>query len=305
MTVPQRHITAGDVTPVTIKTESTYGSPTGTSILYGDVAEGGNITLKDTPNPYLSWRYGSRSFNPDNYVTQQNDAAFSASLEVRDVAGWKQIIEYATGAGGTTNEALLDSRTAEIYVKTGATEWKGRAYNGCKTDKLTISADAPGGIVKFEEEVMAKRSSTSTITAAISAWTDTHRAVQWMNGVTLNGADIYPQSFKLTITNNLERNREMNALGATTLTGALLEGRREMELEMDVWMVDLTEINNNISNATVTGNIEIILGLANRVKLTLSGLKYMADGNNTPIIQDKQRQTIRFRVSAMTVATVV
>ena len=88
MTVPQRHITAGDLTPVTIQTESTYGTGSGTDVLYGDVAEGGNFTFKDTANPYINRRYGSRSFDPSDYVTQQKDAAFSASLEVRDDTGW-------------------------------------------------------------------------------------------------------------------------------------------------------------------------------------------------------------------------
>ena len=100
MTLTGRHITAGDLTPVTVQTESTYGTPTGDPILYGDIAEGGNFTMKDTPNPYLSWRYGSRSFNPDNYVTQQKDAGFTASLEVRDVSGWKHAPRPFTSAQG-------------------------------------------------------------------------------------------------------------------------------------------------------------------------------------------------------------
>lgn len=302
MTVPQRHITAGDVTPVIIETESTYGTPSGTAVLYGDVAEGGNITFKDTANPYISWRYGSRSFNPDNYVTQQKDAAFSALLEVRDKSGWEQIIEYATGAGGTSGDPLLSSRTEKFYVKTDTSKWQGRIYKGCKTNTLTISADAPGGIVKFEEDVLASKADPSVITSALFAWNDTNPAVQWMNGVTLNSVDIYPQSFKLTITNNLERERVANIIN--NYTGALPEGRREMELEMDVWMVDLGEINNNINNASVTGDLVITLGITNQVTLTLSGLKYMADGTNTPIIQDKQMQTIKFRVTNIAVATV-
>ena len=294
------HITAGDLTPITIKTESTYGTPTGDYILYGDVAEGGNFTIKSTPNPYLSWRYGSRSYNPDNYVTQQKDAAFSASLEVRDKSGWKQIIEYATGAGGTSGDPSLASRYEVFYVKTGAT-WSGYSFSGCKTDKLTISADAPGGIVKFEEEVMASQDGTQGLGSALSVWSDTSPAVQWMSGITVGGSELYPQSFKLSIANNLERERVPNLGNA--ITGALLEGRREIELEVDVWMEDLTEIIGNINNSNVN-NIVMTLGITNKVRLTMSGVKYMADGNNTPLIQDKQRQTLRSRVANIAVETV-
>ena len=76
MTLSQRHITAGDLTPVTINTESTYGTPNGATTYYGDVAEGGRFTFQDTANPYLAWRYGSRSFDPSDYVTRQKDAGF-------------------------------------------------------------------------------------------------------------------------------------------------------------------------------------------------------------------------------------
>lgn len=299
MTVPQRHITAGDLTPVTIQTESTYGTGSGTDILYGDVAEGGNFTFKDTANPYINWRYGSRSFDPSDYVTQQKDAAFRALLEVRDDDGWEQIITHAVGIGGTTvNDPLLPSRTEEIYVKDG-NRWRGRTYTGCKTDKLTISADAPGGVVKFEEEVLASASSSASINSAKAIWsTSPAPAVQWMNGITLAGNEIYPQSFKLTIANNLDRVRVPNGSG-DAITGSLLEGRRTIEFEADVWMEDLSYIANAINNSTPTSGIVITLGIDYPKRLTLSGVRYMADGTLPSLIQDKQRQTIRLRASSL------
>lgn len=305
MTLTGRHITAGDLTPVTVQTESTYGTPTGDPILYGDIAEGGNFTMKDTPNPYLSWRYGSRSFNPDNYVTQQKDAGFTASLEVRDVSGWKQIIDYAMKplGGGYDLEPMLDARTEAIYVRTGSSAWSGREYNGCKTNKLTISADAPGGIVKFEEEVLASKSTPKTLTGAITAWADTHSAVQWMGGMTFAGASIYPQSFSLTISNNLERIRVPDASG-NAITGALIEGRREVEFEADLWMEDLAQVNNAIDNASISGLCYVTLGITNKVRISLVNPKWIADGNNPSIIQDKQRETIRLRATSISVSTV-
>jgi len=297
MTVPQRHITAGDLTPVTIQTESTYGTGSGTDVLYGDVAESGNFTFKDTANPYLNWRYGSRSFDPADYVTQQKDAAFTASLECRDDTGWGQIITHAVGTGGTTvNDPLLPSRTEEIYVRDGV-RWRGRTYSGCKTDKLTISADAPGGVVKFEEEVMASKSTSASVNSAKAIWSSSPApAIQWMNGITISGNDIYPQSFKLSISNNLDRVRVPNGSG-DAITGALLEGRREIEFEADVWMEDLSYIANAINNSIISGSVVITLGIDYPVTLTLSGCKYMADGTLPALIQDKQRQTIRLRAA--------
>ena len=297
-----RHITAGDLTPVTIQTESTYGTPDGTVTLYGDVAEGGRFTFRDTANPYINWRYGSRSYDPNDYVTRQKDAAFSAVLEVRDAAGWEQIITNAVGIGGTTSgDPLLPSRTEEVCVKDGA-QWSGRAYNGCKTDKLTITADAPGGIVRFTEEVLASKSAPVTKNSAEAAWSSSSApAVQWMNGITVAGTEIYPQSFELSITNNLDRVRAPNPSGEA-ITAALLEGRREIEFQADVWMEDLAYINNAISNADVSGSVVITLGIEEPVTLTLSGVKYMADGTLPDLIQDKQRQTLRFRAADIVVS---
>lgn len=297
-----RHITAGDLTPVTIQTESAYGTPDGPVTLYGDVAEGGRFTFRDTANPYLNWRYGSRSYDPNDYVTRQKDAAFSAVLEVRDVSGWEQIITNAVGIGGTTSgDPLLPSRTEEIYVKDGD-QWSGRAYNGCKTDKLTITADAPGGIVRFTEEVLASKSDPVYKNRAEAAWSSSSApAVQWMNGITVAGTEIYPQSFEISITNNLDRDRAPNNTGKA-ITAALLEGRREIEFQADVWMEDLAYINNAISNADVSGSVVITLGIEEPVTLTLSGVRYMADGTLPDLIQDKQRQTLRFRVADIVVS---
>ena len=299
MTLSQRHITAGDLTPVTINTESTYGTPNGATTYYGDVAEGGRFTFQDTANPYLAWRYGSRSFDPSDYVTRQKDAGFSAALEVRDTAGWGQIITNAVGVGGTTSgDPLLPSRTESIYVKM-ASNWKGRTYNGCKTNELTIKADAPGGIVTFEEVVMAMKSSSATKNSADSVWSSINAAaVQWMNGITMNGNEIYPQSFQLRIQNNLERIRVPSAGDA--ITGSLLEGRRGIEFEADIWMEDLADINSAMQNGT-PGNVVITLGIDNPVTITLTGVRWMADSTHPDLIQDKQRQTLRMRAANISV----
>ena len=293
------HITAGDLSPITYKTESTYGTPTGSSLLYGDIAEGGKFTMQDDNNTYLSWRYGDRSFNPYDYVTQQLDAAYNDIIEVRDAAGWNKILEYALGNSmGTQFYGSLSSRTTEVYVRTGVNAYQGRVYHGCKTDSLTIKADAPGGIVKFEESVLASYAENDDILAPLGPWVSAAPAVQWMAGATIGGSAFYPQSFSITINNNLSRSYKPQSGGA--ITNALLEGRREITAEFDCWMEDLANIRASIANNSV-GNIELVLGISNPIKLTLAGVRWLADGKYPDFAQDKQRETLRFR--AIQVAT--
>lgn len=292
------HITAGDLSPISIQTETIYGTASGTDVLYADVRpDGGKFTPKDTPNPYLAWRYGSRSYDPADYVTRQNDAGFDDSVEVRDIDGWERIIEGATGTGGTAAYGSLPSRQASIYVRTDPSEWQGRIYHGCKTDTLTVSCDAPGGIVAFDETVLASYGEDSDISTPKAVWTVSDApAVQWMNGVSVGGVSLYPQSFKLTVSNAIERKRGF--VDGQAVTVALLEGRRNIEFEMDLWMEDLDYMRGAIHNGTV-GNIVLTLGIDNPVEITLSGVSWMADGTNPDLIQDKQRETLRFRAASV------
>lgn len=258
--------------------------------------------MQDSANPYLAYRYGDRSFDPEDYVTTQADAAFNAVLEARDVLGWERIIEYATGTGGTSPYGSLPSRTEQIHVRTGASTWQGRKYTGCKTDSLTVSADAPGGIVKFEESVLASYAGADDISAALSAWSASSApGVQWMNGITVGGTEIYPQSFSLSISNALQRAYQPAAGGA--ITGALLEGRREITFETDCWMEDLAYIRASIANGS-PGNIVLTLGISAPVQITLTGVRWMADATHPDLVQDKQRDTLRFRAAGITIAEV-
>lgn len=293
------HITAGDLSPVTYLTENTYGTPDGAPQYYADVAEGGKFTIQDNSNPYLAWRYGSRSFDPADYVTQQRDAAFSAILEARDALGWKRIIEYAVGTGGgTAPYGPLPSRTEQIHVRTGATQYQGRVYHGCKTDALTIKADAPGSIVQFEETVLASYAENNDLTAPLAVWTGTAPAVQWLSGAKIGATQIYPQSFSLSISNAL--GRSYKPTDGQAITGALLEGRREITAEFDLWMEDLANIRASIANGSVD-DIELTLGITAPVKITLTGVRWMASGDYSDLVQDKQREVLRFRAAGMTI----
>ena len=76
-----------------------------------------------------------------------------------------------------------------------------------------------------------------------------------------------------------------------------------MELEADVWMEDLDLITADISNANITGNVVITLGISHKVELRAL-VKWMSDGTHPDLIQDKQRQSIRLRAYNLAVVAV-
>lgn len=299
------HLTAGDITPIGQITEGTYGTtPIGVFSYYEDVREGGNITPTDNPNPYINYRYaadGKRTFDQNDYVSQQRDAGYNTAIECRDQAGWSTILNYGGLAPNSTPLAAIPSRTAQFGYKQdfNSTSYA-LTYRGCKTDQLRISADVPAGIVHFDETVLAAlrdTSETSFITAPTAASVP---AVQWVGAVNMYAGGvtttIYPQSFAITIRNNLGRARAyVTGLGSKTV--GLLEGRQEIEMELTLWLEDLTEMLNNMNN---TGERVLSLSMGTTEAVTLTGTAYMmADGTNHGLVQDKQLQTVRFRMSSL------
>ena len=289
------HFTAGDLTPMYIGSETTYGqAPIVVADEYGSIAEGGGFQPTDNPNPHMTWRYGSRAYNRAAYVTQQNDAGFRATFEALDAPGvLHAIIGYAVPASHITS---LPSKT--LHIREGPVTNSALQYVGCKTEELTISADVPGGIVTFEETVFASYSDTVTMSSHGMADAP---AIQWTGGIILGNSTYYPQSFKLTIRNNLSRVYGYDP-DQGSITKALLEGKEEIEFEMTLWMEDLTWLLGAMKNETVIGNIVITMGTITPRKITLTGLNYVADGSNTSLIQDKQLQTVRFRATGLTEA---
>lgn len=290
------HLTAGDVYPILAGTESSYATTWATPTYYADVAEGGRITFTDTPNPHLAWRYGARTRDIDDYVSTQQDAGFTASLEARDVSGWERIVTNAYTDFGTS----LPSRVASVRV-TGASD-NVRSYYGCKTDSLTISADAPGAVVKFEETVLAAYASTTLLSSALPG---DAAGVQWLGGMTYGGTTIYPQRFSLSIANNLERIRGPARSGQTigrTSTIALVEGRCEINLEMEVWLDDLSYMADDMANTDAPATIGLTLGTNYPATFYLVNPSWVADGSHADLKQDKMTQTLRFRVGSISVA---
>lgn len=285
------HITAGDLAPLVYRAETSPGVPTGDPAYYADAAEGGSITWQDNPTPYKAWRYGSRGYSVPDYVQTQKDLGLTANLETRDVTGWERIITNALGSTDTSANpyGVLPTREVRSYVRTGASAWQGRIWTGVKTDTLAIHADTPAGIVKFDETVLAGSMAESDITAALPAWSASDApAVQWLGATLIGSTEVYPQSFSVSIANALDRVR--TADGAK----ALREGRREISVELNLWMEDLSFVRRSYALDGI-GNVTIGMGDTAPIALVLKGVR--PEPMSPALAQDKQRQTVRLIAS--------
>lgn len=305
------HITAGDISPLYETTEPTYAHVAGgVTSYYADLkGDGGSFTPTDNPNMNVAWRHDSRAFDVADNVPTCLDAGYTDVVEVRDASGWEKIIKYAIGDDGTTaGTPRLKSRSTELLVKESSGQ-EGLMYIGCKTDRLEIRADQPGGIVEFNETVLAAYSHIATYPArpkydppvALS----TFPALQWMNGVTIGSTAIYPQNFRISINNNLGRVRGWDELIGISRTVELPEGRLEMEMEMDVWREDLGQIvlaPTGDTGATMAQTIKLTLGTRNPKELNIYAVPKL-DGQYSSIIQDKQMETLRFRIEHLHIET--
>ena len=305
------HITAGDISPLYETTEPTYENPAGgVTSYYADLkGDNGSFTPTDNPNMYVAWRHDSRAFSINDNVPTCLDAGYTDVLEARDASGWEKIIKYAIGDDGTTTGTpRLKSRSTEILM-TESSGREGLMYVGCKTDRLEIKCDQPGGIVEFNETVLAAYSRIRQHSTrpeydppvALASFP----ALQWMNGVTIGSTAIYPQNFRISINNNLGRVRGWDELIGIARTVGLPEGRLEMELEMDVWREDLGQIAlapTGDSGAIMAQAITLTLGITNPKELHMYAVPKL-DGQYSPLIQDKQMETLHFRIESMYIAT--
>lgn len=300
------HLTAGDVNPLGYKTETNYGVPVGNSwAYYADLkGDNGSFTPTDNPNAYVAWRSGSRAFALADYVPTNHEAGYTNVLEVADASGWENIIKNAIGGATSAGLPRLPSRTTGFRV-TNENAWPNiLEYVGCKTDRLEVKADQPGGIVEFDETVLASYCSPASGTLQLPVVADP--AVQWVGGVTLNDNAIYPQNFRLSINNNLGRVKgPLTTIDDVDIaaTVALTEGRLDMEFSMDLWMEDLHYITLGGPgfSGTLPSTIEFTLGTAAPLNIELEA-SLMADGQHHSIVQDKQMETTRWRVHEITVS---
>lgn len=105
----------------------------------------------------------------------------------------------------------------------------------------------------------------------------------------------------ISIANNLDRDRKApDATVDHAYTKALLEGRRDVTVTLDLWMEDLRYVRGAIDN-DAPGDVVVGLGLDNPVSITLKGVRY-ADGNKAAIGQDKQRQSVQLIASDVVIS---
>ena len=116
-------------------------------------------------------------------------------------------------------------------------------------------------------------------------------------------------SICLTINNNLGRVKgPVSANSDKAGTVALVEGRQEIELAMDVWMEDLTAVadagvdfDGALTNAAEIKTVAFSLGISKPANISGDGY-FMADGQHPGLVQDKQMQTLRFRMYDLAVS---
>ena len=312
------HITAGDIGRISRYNESSYGQPDSTGLTIGYVkGDGGSFTPNDNPNQYVAWRSGNRSYSTHDLVAQNHEAGYTAIMEaLASSSALSYIISDALGTTtGTEAVGALPSKTVHLPVRTpgASSAYHQMDYVGCKTDRLVIKADQPGGIVEFQETVLASYGYIKALSAAGDSFQDiNYPAVQWLNGVTVNGTAVYPQNFELTINNNLGRVKGMVTAAADSpwpnqqiaATADIVEGRREMEFSMDVWMDDLARIAEaQAQGIPATETIVLTLGTGSGAKQLALTAQPLLDGSNHALVQDKQMETLRYRVSAIQVGT--
>ena len=305
------HITAGDILPIRYKPESQYNHAGGDAAYYGDLTEGGAFTPTDNPAPYTTWTGAKgRRYDPTKYVYTNLEAGYNVSLETRDLAGWDRILDNAIMA--TPGRYPSRHTILEVARASEPTDIDMITYSGCMTDRLEIRADQPGGIVRFEESVLASYSLPVTHTIPpVHTRYDDKPAVQWRGPTTYDGVAIYPQTLRISINNNIGRVKgEVTPDGASasiSATAALAPGRQEIEAEVDVWMEDLRAIIKRgpgfLEEDGDTAPLVVTLGIENPVALTMT-VQPLADGQHHSIVQDKQMQTLRFKCSAISKAAV-
>lgn len=294
------HLTAGDILPLAGKDETSYGVPSGTAYYYADLAgQNGSFTPMDSVTPYVAWRSGDRSYSYGDHTPQQVIAGYKAVLEVRDGANWNRILGGALGTNnGTTALGALPSKTIQVGTDGGAGSTI--TYYGCKTDELVIKMDTPGGIITFEETVMAKRVNYGTVAAFNPTVSNSTHALQQHGAFTINSVEVYPQRFSITVRNNLERVLGWDTTLGEANTVALAEGRREIELELELWREDLTRMEAAF-NATKVPSAAVRVGYNLSKSISVNNLAYIPD-SVSPLLQDKQTEVVRFRATEITSA---
>ncbi len=168
-------------------------------------------------------------------------------------------------------------------------------YNGCKINKLTISCDGPGKLIKFSAEVMCRwvtqdtdktiaglqavtvGANASDITTAILTWTGASQINIAAGGLTT----WYPRKWELVVDNHLERmmgNVTGADAGQYSVTYALSEGLREITFTCDLPYEGETYTAAKLASSAITA---LTIPVDNET-ITLSTGELLVDGDDWP-----------------------
>ena len=302
--------TAGELQPLFYVAESVYGTtPTGALSWGGDpVSIKLNIDKKrNYVNQATNRSFGTTTKGPERY-------GFQAKLYNRSAIDWRTL---AAGAFGAVS-ALTDHQGSfsALIAKKAAAAYKYLLFNGCKVNKLTISAELPGMPFVFDYDILAQYATADTdkTFAGLQAVTvgadpaDPAKPVDsWLTALQINiaagGLAAFPvQKFSLTIDNHM-KGQEGIVIGNDTIHYALEagqginEGERDIIFEYTIPSTNETYTNSKLIDSAITA-LTIVIG---SYTITLAGGGWEA--NDFPEIkQGLNEETGKIRFNALTIA---
>lgn len=297
--------TAGDLKTILYVKESTYGVTPTTGWNYG--TEVTKVVRKEDLGQYVNWWPGSRSPSNQAMVAQKLDAGFilTGTERIR-IDMVEPLLEGAFGsATGTSELGAIPSYS--MIVNVAGVRW---LYNGCKVNSLTINFADAHSVIEFTADIMARsctKMSGNDITGLQTLTvTDPSTARSVLPGAQLGSAtlseeSIYPISGVLSIVNNLTRERGGIVVSGTSYpcTVTMLEGRRDLQTEYDLYLKDVAYLDDMLANADVSAST-VNVGIS---ELTYENGHYVVDSGSWPdFVQDNMKQKLKFNWEKVTIA---
>lgn len=303
--------TAGELKKLYYVPEVTYGVTPVTALTWG-----GEI-IELTPSTDMKVRINRISGTRGTFDATRDAAEIGLKVRAmtRAVSGgfdWRNLwAVYAYGAVGALTDHL-GSFSMQALKTVGASNYYSQ-YSGCKVNKLTLDAPAPGEPWVFEADVIARwmqKATAKTIAGLQNVVVGADPADITTSLLTWNGVSQYnigsglvtwyPKSLKLTVDNAMQRQMG-NVVGADAVKYSvpigISEGPRDIMLEANLWYSDETLVNARIAGTAVTA-VTIPMDAQT---ITLSNGVFMA--NDFPTLKhDIMDETVKINFKSLTIA---
>lgn len=307
----------GELKPFYGKKETVYGqTPTASLDFLGEAID---ATLKIDPHQTKDTWSDSRAYAPKSCVFEDEQAALQLSAQMHaSTAGydWRDgLVEMALGAmTGTSPLGRLPSYSLLVELTQGSNVGQ-YLFNGCKVKNLTIDVPNQGARPTFAAEVWARHArkvgadrvvtGLQSLTLGANEAVPTSAILQWKAPMTLvagSSRTIYPQSWKLKVENNLQR-EQGGITGADSqnyaVARALHEGKLDIDFECDLYLEDLVIVDEMLANQAITSLSTSIGGNT----LTLSNGHYKVDSGSWPTFrQDVLKHTVKLMFTGVSIA---